>query len=97
MLPLFIIPGVIGTAITLVLVNIFPARRTRDLLGLVTILAAGGLVLGEHLSATRTQDALTDYSDVRCGRRIAPGGHRDRVTAVRPLHYSCFCASMAYL
>src|SRR5690606_39999707 len=44
-LPLFVIPGVVGTAITLLLVNIFPARRTRDLLGLVTILAAGGLVL----------------------------------------------------
>lgn len=45
LVPLCVIPGVIGTAITLVLVNIFPARRTRDLLGLVTILAAGGLVL----------------------------------------------------
>lgn len=45
LVPLFIIPGVIGSAITLLLVNIFPARRARDLLGLVTILAAGGLVL----------------------------------------------------
>src|SRR5690606_17951210 len=45
LVPLAIIPGVIGSAITLILVNIFPARRTRDLLGLVTIMAAGGLVL----------------------------------------------------
>ncbi len=45
LIPLCVIPGVIGSAITLILVNVFPARRTRDLLGLVTILAAGGLVL----------------------------------------------------
>lgn len=45
LVPLFVIPGVIGSAVTLVLVNIFPARRARDLLGLVTILAAAGLVL----------------------------------------------------
>ncbi len=45
LLPLCVIPGVLGTAVTVVLVNVFPARRTRDLLGLVTILAAGGLVL----------------------------------------------------
>ena len=43
--PLCVIPGVVGAAVTLVLVNVFPARRTRDLLGLVTIMAAGGLVL----------------------------------------------------
>lgn len=43
--PLLIIPGVIGSAITLVLVNLFPARRTRDILGLVTLLAAGTLVV----------------------------------------------------
>jgi ABC-2 type transport system permease protein len=36
---------VIGSALTLVLVNVFPARRTRDLLGLVAIGAFGGLVL----------------------------------------------------
>ena len=40
----FLIPGVIGRRSPCV-VNIFPARRARDLLGLVTILAAGGLVL----------------------------------------------------
>ena len=43
--PFLVIPAVIGSAITLILVNTFPARRTRDLLGLITVLAAGGLAL----------------------------------------------------
>jgi ABC-2 type transport system permease protein len=66
-LPLFIIPGVIGTAMTLMLVNIFPARRTRDLLGLVTILAAGGLVLmlrllrPEQLAGPEGFQSLVDF------------------------------------
>src|SRR5690606_552395 len=66
-LPLFVIPGVVGTAITLILVNIFPARRTRDLLGLVTILAAGGLVLmlrllrPEQLAGPEGFQSLVDF------------------------------------
>ena len=44
-LPLLILPTVIGSAITLTLVNVFPARRTRDILSIITIGAAGGLVL----------------------------------------------------
>lgn len=44
-LPLLVIPAVIGSAVTLILVNVFPARRTRDLLSIVAIGAAGGLVL----------------------------------------------------
>ena len=43
--PMLLIPCVIGSAITLVLVNAFPARRTRDLLSIVAIAAAAGLVL----------------------------------------------------
>ncbi|HEX9728721.1 MAG TPA: hypothetical protein VGA37_09465 [Gemmatimonadales bacterium] len=43
--PLLIIPAVVGSAVTLILVNVFPARRTRDLLSVVTIAAAGILVL----------------------------------------------------
>jgi ABC-2 type transport system permease protein len=35
LLPYLVIPAVVGTAITQVLVNLFPARRTRELLGLV--------------------------------------------------------------
>lgn len=45
LVPFLIIPAVIGSATTLVLVNIFPARRTRDILGLIAVLAAGGVVL----------------------------------------------------
>jgi ABC-2 type transport system permease protein len=41
-IPYLIIPAVFGTAITLFLVNIFPARRTRELLSLV---ATGAVVI----------------------------------------------------
>src|SRR5207253_2124825 len=44
-LPLLALPAVAGSALTLVLVNIFPARRTRDLLSIVALGAAGGLIL----------------------------------------------------
>jgi ABC-2 type transport system permease protein len=40
--PYLILPAVVGTALTLILVNIFPARRTRELLGLV---ATGAVVI----------------------------------------------------
>src|SRR5436309_4803331 len=43
--PLLVLPAVGGSALTLVLVNIFPARRTRDLLSIVALGAAGGLIL----------------------------------------------------
>src|SRR5438552_1025074 len=45
LLPLLVLPAVAGSALTLVLVNIFPARRTRDLLSIVALGAAGGLIL----------------------------------------------------
>ena len=45
MLPMFIIPAVLGSALTLILVNVFPARRTRDILSVIAVLAAGGIVL----------------------------------------------------
>jgi ABC-2 type transport system permease protein len=45
LMPFLILPAVVGSALMLVLVNVFPARRTRDLLGVVAIAAAGGLVL----------------------------------------------------
>jgi ABC-2 type transport system permease protein len=44
-LPFLVIPTVIGSAITLLLVNIFPARRTRDILSVIAVLAAGGIVV----------------------------------------------------
>jgi len=45
LLPYFLLPTVIGSVATLMLVNVFPARRARDLLSLVALAAAGGLVL----------------------------------------------------
>ncbi|HEV8411782.1 MAG TPA: hypothetical protein VGQ30_14840, partial [Gemmatimonadaceae bacterium] len=45
MTPFFVVPAVVGTAVTLLLVNIFPARRTRDILSVVSVLAAAGIVL----------------------------------------------------
>ncbi len=44
LIPFLVIPAVAGTALTLVLVNIFPARRTRDLLALIGLFAAAGVV-----------------------------------------------------
>lgn len=41
LLPLLIVPATVGSAITLILVNVFPARRTRDLL--TTIAIGGGI------------------------------------------------------
>ena len=43
--PLLLLPAVVGTAVTLILVNVFPARRTRDLLTIIAIGAAGGVIL----------------------------------------------------
>ena len=45
MLPFLFIPAAIGSAITLLLVNIFPARRTRDILSVIAVLSAAGVVL----------------------------------------------------
>jgi ABC-2 type transport system permease protein len=45
LLPLLVLPAVLGCALTLVLVNVFPARRTRDLLSIVALGAAGGVIL----------------------------------------------------
>jgi ABC-2 type transport system permease protein len=43
--PLLILPTVIGSAITLLLVNLFPARRTKDILSVIAVLAAGGVIM----------------------------------------------------
>src|SRR4051812_7551710 len=43
--PFVVIPVAIGTAVTLLLVNIFPARRARDILMLMGLLFAGSLVV----------------------------------------------------
>ncbi len=49
MIPFFVIPAALGASITLLLVNVFPARRTRDILSVITVLAAAGLILGFRL------------------------------------------------
>ena len=41
-IPYLVLPAVLGTAVTVVLVNVFPARRTRELLGLI---ATGAVVI----------------------------------------------------
>ena len=45
LVPMLTLPAVAGSAITLVLVNVFPARRTRDLLSIVALGAAAGVIL----------------------------------------------------
>lgn len=44
-LPFLILPAVVGSAITLILVNIFPAKRTRDILSVITVIAGAGVVV----------------------------------------------------
>jgi ABC-2 type transport system permease protein len=44
-LPLLVLPAVLGSAATLILVNVFPARRTRDLLSIIALAAAAGVIL----------------------------------------------------
>src|SRR5690242_12374037 len=45
LIPFLVIPAAIGAVVTLLLVNIFPARRTRDILSVIAILTASGIVL----------------------------------------------------
>ncbi|MDT8367603.1 MAG: hypothetical protein RQ745_00225 [Longimicrobiales bacterium] len=42
--PFIVLPAVAGSAFTLALVNLFPARRARDLLALIGLLAAAGVI-----------------------------------------------------
>lgn len=44
-IPFLVIPSAIGSAVTLALVNVFPARRTRDILGVITVIAGAGVVV----------------------------------------------------
>jgi ABC-2 type transport system permease protein len=43
--PMLLLPAVVGCVMTLILVNIFPARRTRDLLSIIALGAAGGVIM----------------------------------------------------
>ena len=72
-LPLLVIPGVIGSMVTLILVNVFPARRTRDILSVIAVLAAGGIVLlfrvvrPERFSSPEGFRSLVDFVAVLRG------------------------------
>ena len=43
--PFLVLPAVVGSAVTMILVNVFPARRTRDLLSIIALGAAAGIIL----------------------------------------------------
>lgn len=68
--PFIVIPSVVGSAITLILVNVFPARRTRDILSLVAVMTAAGLVLlfrlirPEQLARPEGFRSLVDFISV---------------------------------
>src|SRR5690242_276833 len=68
--PFLVVPAVIGTAITLVLVNVFPARRARDILSVIAVLAAGGVVVlfrivrPERLARPEGFRSLTEFVTV---------------------------------
>ena len=77
LVPLLVIPAALGSMGTMMLVRIFPARRTRDILG---VIAAGGvalLVLGlrvlrpERLVDPEGFRSLVDYLDVLRGPTLA--------------------------
>jgi ABC-2 type transport system permease protein len=65
--PFVVIPIAIGTAATLLLVNIFPARRARDILMLMGLLFAGSLILllrmiqPEQLLRVESLPDITDF------------------------------------
>jgi ABC-2 type transport system permease protein len=65
--PFVVIPVAIGSAVTLLLVNIFPARRARDILMLMGLLFAGSLVVllrmiqPEQLLRVESLPDVTDF------------------------------------
>jgi ABC-2 type transport system permease protein len=65
--PFVVIPVAIGTAATLLLVNVFPARRARDILMLMGLLFAAALVLllrfiqPERLMRVESLPDITDF------------------------------------
>lgn len=72
MIPFLVIPAVVGSASTLLLVNVFPARRTRDLLALIGLFAAAGvLALFRFLRPERlmSPDEFSDLVDFMAALR----------------------------
>lgn len=70
LIPFVLLPATIGAAITLLLVNVFPARRIRDLLTLVMLGAVAGLVLllrvvrPEQLARPEGFESLVQFLEV---------------------------------
>jgi len=67
LIPFLVIPAVLGAGLTLLLVNVFPARRTRDLLALVGLFTAAGVVAlfrfvrPERLMSPEEFSSLVDF------------------------------------
>lgn len=67
LVPFIVLPAVVGSAVTLILVNVFPARRARDVLTLVGIGAVGlavvvlRIVRPEQLARPEGMRSLLDY------------------------------------
>jgi ABC-2 type transport system permease protein len=65
--PFAVIPVAVGSAATLLLVNVFPARRARDLLMLMSLIFAAGIVLmlrfiqPERLLRVESLPDITDF------------------------------------
>ena len=68
--PFLIVPSVIGSAATLILVNVFPARRTRDILSVIAVATAAAIVLllrlvrPERLARPEGFRSLVDFVSV---------------------------------
>ena len=68
--PFLLIPAVLGSALTLILVNVFPARRTRDILSVIAVLTGAGIVLlfrlvrPERLARPEGFRSLVDFVSV---------------------------------
>jgi ABC-2 type transport system permease protein len=69
-IPFLVIPSVIGSALTLLLVNAFPARRTSDILSVISVATAALLVLllrlvrPERLARPEGFKSLVDFVGV---------------------------------
>jgi ABC-2 type transport system permease protein len=70
LVPYLVLPGVAGTAFTVLLVNVFPARRTRELLGLIGVGALAVVVMllrfirPEQLARPEGFRSFVDYLSV---------------------------------
>lgn len=73
MVPFLLIPAAVGSALTLLLVRVFPARRSRDLLAVIGLGSAAGLVLvlrvlrPERLVDPESYRNLIDFLEVLRG------------------------------